>query len=89
MLLKLGVSLGVAYLAIWAKCPSYNPDKGDSVVILLMDEYLELAHEHLNDKVTCQPLGQDPTQKISHQFIQYLSTCKKRQVQLPLSNLIS
>lgn len=55
-------------------------DKGDVVVVLSTSAYIELVHQHLNDRETYKLLQHDPTEEIVTQFTEYLKTCKERGV---------
>ena len=55
-------------------------DKGDAVVVLSTSIYLELAHEHLNDRQTYQLLLNEPTKEAVTQFTVYLKMHKERRV---------
>ena len=51
-------------------------DKGDTVVVMDLEQYTELAYKHLNDPDTYDKLTTDPTAKIVKRFGKYISHLK-------------
>ena len=48
-------------------------DKGDTVVMMDLEQYTELAYKHLNDAHTYDKLTGDPTQRIAKGFLKYIT----------------